>query len=89
MIHCFWPRIIQPSSVRSAVVRIDPGSLPASGSLSAKAPAMYSPEVKRGTYVARCSGVPKVVITSATMLVTDMVTAVEAQPRATSIIASE
>jgi hypothetical protein len=43
----------------------------------------------RGTWRVRWASVPKAEMTSATMLLTDMVTAVEAQARATSIIASE
>ena len=39
VIHCFCPSRIQWSPSRVAVVRIEPGSLPASGSESAKAPA--------------------------------------------------
>lgn len=49
VIHCLAPRITHPSPSRVAVVRIEPGSLPASGSLSAKAPALYAPRARRGT----------------------------------------
>jgi hypothetical protein len=87
VIHCFAPRITHWPSSRVAVVRIAPGSLPASGSLSAKAPAAYAPRAMRGTWRARCASVPKRSMTSPTMLVTAMVTAVEAHPRATSRIA--
>ncbi len=71
------------------MVRIEPGSLPASGSLRAKAPATCSPEVSRGTWRRRCASEPKRAMTSATMLVTAMVTAVDAHARAISVIASE
>ncbi len=89
VIHCFCPRSRHPPGTRSAVVRMEPGSLPASGSLRAKAPQRCSPEVSRGTWRCRCASEPKRAMTSATMLVTAMVTAVDAQARAISVIASE
>ncbi len=88
VIHCFWPSITQllPSFV--AVVRIEPGSLPASGSESAKAPAAYSPLASFGLWSCFWASVPNVAMTSPTMFVTAIVTAVEAHARATSCIAS-
>ncbi len=52
------PLSTYPSSYRSAVARRLPASEPAPGSVSAKAPATYSPEAIRGMYFAFCSGVP-------------------------------
>ena len=69
-------------------MRIPPGSLPASGSESANAPALYSPLASLGLYAFFCSSVPKVAMTSPTMFVTAIVTAVDAHARATSCIAS-
>ena len=87
VIHCFSPSSRKPSATRVACVRIAPGSLPAPGSVSAKAPAAYSPEVSRGTWRRRCASLPKRAMTSPTMFVTAIVTAVAAQPRAISIMA--
>ena len=86
--HAFAPARTNPSAVIVAVVCMPPGSLPAAGSESANDPATYSPEASFGTCFARCASVPKRQMISATMLVTAMVTAVDAQPRAISIIAS-
>src|SRR5687767_6693005 len=80
------PLSTNPAAAGVAVVCIPPGSLPAPGSESANEPAAYSPDVNLGTYAARCASLPNRQMISATMLVTAIVTAVDAQPRATSII---
>ena len=56
--HSFSPliRYASPSSVSVAVVCIRAGSLPTSGSVSAKA--LISPATNRGKYFCFCSGVP-------------------------------
>jgi hypothetical protein len=57
-IHIFWPEIRQPPLVRSARVRMEAGSDPASGSVSAKEPSA-SPEQIRGSHSRFCSSVPQ------------------------------
>ena len=57
VIHIFVPESTQSSPSRRANVRIDPGSLPESGSLRPKHP-MASPLVMRGNHSARCSSLP-------------------------------
>src|SRR5690606_25478014 len=89
VIHCLAPLRTQRSPRRSAVVVIAAGSEPACGSERAKAPATYSPEVSRVTYFRFCSSVPAAQISSAHMLVTPIVTAAEASPRAIWERASE
>jgi hypothetical protein len=88
VIHCLAPSMIQLSPSRTAVVRIPFGSLPASVSLKAKEPAAHSPLASFGLQRAFCSGVPKVAITSPTMLVTAIVTPVEAHAAEISCMAS-
>ena len=78
----------QVSPSRVAVVVMPPASLPAPGSESANEPAAYSPLASFGLYAFFCSSVPNAAITSPTMFVTAMVTAVDAHARATSCIAS-
>jgi hypothetical protein len=87
VIHCLAPRITQRSPSRVAVVAMEPGSLPAPGSESAKEAARYCPDAMAATCRCRWASVPKALMTSATMLLTAMVTAVDAQPRAISIMA--
>ncbi len=53
VIHSLEPSITQPLSVRVALVRMPPGSLPAPGSDSANAPAFSSPLHSRGTQCVR------------------------------------
>ena len=48
VIHCFAPSRTHSSPSRRAVVLMPPGSLPASGSLSAKLPSRHSPLAMRG-----------------------------------------
>ena len=88
VIHSFWPVSTQPRSVFWARVRMPAGSLPAPASDSAKPPTTYSPLHSRGTCSSRCSGVPNLVTTSATMLLTVIATVVLAQARASSTTAS-
>ena len=54
VIHIFVPETIQSSPSRRARVRIAPGSLPASGSVSPKHP-IASPAAIRGSHSCRCS----------------------------------
>ena len=57
VIHIFVPLSTQSSPSRRANVRIEPGSLPESGSLRPKHP-IASPLVMRGSHSARCSSLP-------------------------------
>ncbi len=59
VIHILLPDRIQSSPSRFAKVRIDPGSLPLSGSLSPKHP-IASPPCIRGSHSALCSSEPNV-----------------------------
>ena len=88
VIHCLAPSMIQSLPSRRAVVRMPPGSLPASGSESANAPASHSALASFGQTRRFCASLPKRATTSPTMLVTAIVTAVDAHARATSCIAS-
>src|SRR5438874_2337435 len=88
VIHCLLPLITHESPSRRALVRRAAASDPECGSDSPNDAASNRPEVISGTYRLICAGVPNLQIVSATMLLTPMVTAVEAQPCAISIIAS-
>ena len=57
VIHIFVPLRIQSSPSRRARVRIEPGSLPASGSVSPKQP-IASPAAIRGSHSSFCSSEP-------------------------------
>ena len=57
VIHIFVPRRIQSSPSRRAAVRIEPGSLPLSASVSPKHP-MASPAAIRGSHACFCSSDP-------------------------------
>ena len=57
VIHIFVPDTIQSSPSRCANVRIEPGSLPLSGSVSPKHP-IASPDCIRGSHSAFCSSEP-------------------------------
>ena len=58
VIHIFEPfRIQSPPGSRRAEVRIDAGSLPASGSVSPKHP-IASPRAMRGSHSSFCSSLP-------------------------------
>ena len=57
MIHIFVPDSTQSDPSRTARVRIEPGSLPASGSVSPKQPSA-SPVAIRGSHSCRCSSLP-------------------------------
>jgi hypothetical protein len=57
VIHIFVPFTIQSSPSRRAVVRMDPGSLPLSGSERPKQP-IASPLAIRGNQCAFCSSEP-------------------------------
>src|SRR3569623_500728 len=81
--------MLPPFAVFTAIVRIDAGSLPASGSLSANAPDTRSPLASPGHHVCACAGVPCSAISSPIMFVTPTATATLASPRASSCIASE
>src|SRR3954453_11409354 len=59
VIHIFVPDRTQSSPSRLANVRIDPGSLPLSGSLNPKHP-IASPDCSRGSHSALCSSDPNV-----------------------------
>ena len=58
VIHIFCPCRIQSSPSRRARVRIEPGSEPASGSVSPKQP-IASPEAMRGNHACFCSSEPQ------------------------------
>ncbi len=58
VIHIFDPLSTQSSPSRLAKVRIDPGSLPESGSVRPKQP-MRSPAAIRGSHSCFCSSDPK------------------------------
>jgi hypothetical protein len=58
VIHCFVPVSDQPVLVLVAAVRIAAASEPASGSLSANAPAIISPLMMRGTQCFSCASLP-------------------------------
>ena len=83
------PRSTQPSSVRSAVVRIAAGIAARLGLAQREGAGDVLARGEPRDVALRCASVPKRAITSATMLVTAMVTAVDAQARAISVIASE
>ena len=57
VIHIFVPESTQSSPSRTAVVRIDPGSDPASGSVRPKQP-ISSPAAMPGSHCSRCSSEP-------------------------------
>ena len=57
VIHIFVPVRTQSSPSRTAVVRIDPGSEPASGSVRPKQP-ISSPAAMPGSHCWRCSSDP-------------------------------
>ena len=61
VIHILVPDKIQSSPSRLATVRIDPGSLPLSGSLRPKHP-IASPDCRRGNHSAFCSSEPNSLI---------------------------
>ncbi len=79
------PFRMKSSPSLTAMVFMPEGSEPAWGSVSPKAPAAYSPDARRDMCRAFCSSVPNSRMTSATILVTDMVTAVAAQARPISV----
>ena len=58
VIHIFDPLSTQSSPSRRARVRIEPGSLPASASVSPKQPST-SPVAIRGSHSSFCSSVPQ------------------------------
>lgn len=58
VIHILDPLSTQESPSRTAVVRIEPGSLPASASVSPKQP-MRSPAAIPGSHFVRCSSLPQ------------------------------
>ena len=75
------------SPSRTAVVRIAAGSLPASGSDSAKA-GLHSPEAHLGSQASFCSSVPKSWIGSVPSSWTIRIRALDAQARAISSTAT-
>ena len=58
VIHIFCPCRIQSGPSRRARVRIEPGSDPASGSVSPKQP-IASPAAMRGSHCCFCSSLPQ------------------------------
>ena len=87
MIQFFEPLITHSSPSRRAVVRIPPGSEPASGSLSAKAP-VHSPEAHLGRKRCFCSPLPNSLIGSVPSSCTASISDEEAHALATSSIAT-
>jgi len=75
-----------PSFLASALSAA--ASDPAADSVRTNEPVIACPEQSRGKYLLFCSLVPNFSTTSATMLVTDIATAVEAQTFETSIRAN-
>ena len=63
MIQFFWPLMTHSSPSRTALVRIEAGSEPASGSDSANA-GEISPVARRGSHFCFCSSLPNSVIGS-------------------------
>src|SRR3954470_11642351 len=87
VIQFFVPLSTHSSPSRTAVVRIDAGSLPASGSLSANA-GEHSPLAHLGSHCSFCSSVPNSWIGSVPSSWTMRISALEAHARATSSTAT-
>jgi len=87
-------KILRPLKSQSfpsatALMRMAAGSEPALVSVRPKLPATYSPLQRGGIYFSFWYSLPTAWMTSATMLVTEVVTAVEAQPRPSSVMTRE
>ena len=83
VIQFFWPLMTHSSPSRTAVVRIDAGSEPASGSDSANA-GDHSPVAQRGSQCCFCSSVPNSWIGSVPSSWTMRISAVDAHALAIS-----